>query len=122
MVLTLEHSVKERVPAWGACRYCLDGQAIMEDDSNLGYRFLGYSCEECQGKGGRWHEAVFFNKITPDVPRVDQGDAHNIMDNRFATVTKSSYLVRRWTCPDYLGTEKDLKLCVKCVAGPWEVE
>ena len=94
MTFTRVVKIVERAPAWEVCLHC-EGRGKIADhliaDCSLG----GRDCKYCQGSGGKWHEAVYYNKISKDY-FVDQGDEVSIMNGKYCRVTKSSFLVREW--------------------------
>ena len=106
MTFTLmPRKVEERVPAREVCANC-GGKGIFAPCQHVGcHNHISHPCEccgriqgkckVCQGSGGKWHEAMYFNKITPDVPRIDLGDNYPT-EERYIPITKSSFLVREW--------------------------
>ncbi len=119
MTLTLKSFVEDRVPAWVECDPC-QGEGFFIEGSIPG-NIEQIMCDDCNGAGGAWHEAVEVCGRFHWPLEKPMTHAH-IDGTNYPVVTKSSYLVRKWTCPDHLGTKKDLKLCDKCTASKWEVE
>ena len=146
MTFTLmPRKVEERVPAYEVCNYqkeypvpilgddrvnlvtCRHGimhvpngnKYTADPNSNYDER----PCPDCQGFGGKWHEAVEY--------RPGFGDSINA-DNLIITVSKSSFLVREWgPCIYCLDSGDDCVLdnCSRCqgtgaepgTASPWRV-
>ena len=90
----------EVVPAWGVCEDCQENE-----DSHI--------CPDCNGEGGKWHEAIF----TPytemwwrNKPQLKKGDG-----GWRSKVTKSTILQREWrVCGRCDGMKT---ICIGCGVG-----
>ncbi len=108
MSFTLKSVVVEEVPAWMKCERC-------EGKGKVGH-MIGHveDCRVCSGEGGEW--------ATP-VTQIEF-DSSYWVGHAAIEITKSTILVREWTCPDgFEHTDmEDYAPCDRCTATPWRVK
>jgi len=117
----LKTVVVEEAPAWVECEECNGiGKTLIVSQVSP----YEETCHTCNGEGGKWHGAVeidhYRGERRPYVGKV----------GAFATriVTKSSILVREWTCSFYDSPGHAVALdgahtpCSRCTVGEWRVK
>jgi hypothetical protein len=106
--------IEELVPAWEEC--------------DCKHPHFKGKCVNCQGSGGKWHEAVGEFEIVNLLGEKVIVRSIEIPYMGGDRVTKSSILVREYTCVDikmYHDEVKELVVgfepCPFCTAGDWSV-
>jgi len=116
----LKSIIVEEADAWAECEDCGGDREIQSRfDGDDGLDVLIIDCPICNGEGGKWHEAIQI---------IDFYYAKNVPVLISTPVTKSSVLVREWTCSFYdspghaVGLDGIHTPCSKCTAGEWRVK
>jgi hypothetical protein len=89
MTFKLVSRIEETAEAWEECKRC-GGLGKNQPEHSIHGKEL--TCPDCQGEGGRWHEAV---KKRSDCVHGQWFDDYYLKDTAYG-VTKSSILIREW--------------------------